>query len=121
MKPNQVNVAALAVLRKLQQVLDTFKTRLDREPFRDLPPGNRIDGIDDNVSFVHAIPAADLDMRMRPEADGVSDAPALDCFAKMPGENQLARDVTAGSAAPTNAALLRGARGRRQRLPVGDT
>jgi hypothetical protein len=87
MEPNQVGLVAFTVPRDLQEIANAVESRLAGQIVRDVVDGNRRNRIDDDVSIVHRVAAAHLDMEPRPDADAACDSPAPDPLAKAFGEH----------------------------------
>ena len=87
MEPNQVGLVAFAVPRDLQEIVNAVESRLAGQIVRDVVDGNRRNRVDDDVSIVHRVAAANLDMEPRPDADAALDSPAPDSVAKAFGEH----------------------------------
>jgi hypothetical protein len=87
MEPDQIHVVAAAVLRGLEQVLDTVETRFAGQIVRDVPDTNRQDRVHHDVSIVHAVTAAGLDMGARPDANAAPDPPPPDSLANALGKH----------------------------------
>ena len=130
MEPNQVDPFAFAVLRNLKQIDHTEETRLPRQLWSDVWKTDRVDRINFDFTFFHAIPGADPDMGTRPYADTASDLSAANSLAKTlreDHEKSLHPDREPGplqSIAKDRAATLRGrewahtGRGWRNRSPA---
>src|SRR2546421_13051512 len=82
MESNQVHVVAAAVSRDSQHVIHAVEPRFTREIVGDVGNGNRRNRIDDDVALVHSVPATDLYVRTRPDANAASDSPPPDSLAK---------------------------------------
>jgi hypothetical protein len=82
MKSDQVDVVSAAVFRRLEQVLHAAEAGLSCEVASDTHEPNRLDRIYDNVSLVHAVTTARLNVGPRPDANAARDPPASDSFAK---------------------------------------
>jgi len=82
MEPNQVGLLAFAVPRDLQEIVNAVESRLAGQIVSDVVDGNRRNRIDDDVSIVHRVAAADLDMEPRPDAYAALDSPAPDTVAQ---------------------------------------
>jgi hypothetical protein len=87
MEANQINVLAFPVLRDLKQIDDTQETRLSRQPWRDIRQADRFDGIDFDLTLLHTVPGADLDMGTGPDPDAASNFSAPNSVAKTLREN----------------------------------
>ena len=86
MEPNQVGLVAFAVPRDLQEIVNAVESRLAGQIVRDVVDGNRRNRVDDDVSLVHRVAAANLNMEPCPDADAASESPAPDSVAKPLGE-----------------------------------
>src|SRR5262249_40975803 len=78
---------AFAVPRDLQQIGNAVESRLAGQIVRDVVDGNRRNRIDDDVSILHRVAAADLHLEPRPDADAAFDSPAPNSPAKPFGEH----------------------------------
>ena len=87
MEPNQVGLIAFAVPRDLQEIVNAVESRLAGQIVRDVIDGNRRNRIDDDVTIVHRVAAADLDVGPHPDADAALDSPAADSVAKAFGKH----------------------------------
>ena len=63
------------------------RTRPRAQIVGDVLAPDRVDRVDDDVAVIHRVAAADLDMRLLPDADAASDPSALDPVAKLLGED----------------------------------
>jgi len=86
MESNQEDLAAAAVRRDFDQVLDVSKTRLLREIVREIAPSDRLNRVHDDLAIIHRVPAADLHMEPRPDANRTSDSSLPNALAKVFGE-----------------------------------
>ena len=82
MKPNQINILPLAVLRDLEQIDETQETRLSRQLWSDVRKTDRLDGIHFDLTFVHPVPATHFDVRANPDSDAAGDFSATNSIAK---------------------------------------
>ena len=82
MKPNQVDVLAAAVSCDTQELLDAVEPGFSRQIVCDLVDGHRFNGVDDDVSLVHGIPATNFHTRPYPDANATSDSAAPDSLSK---------------------------------------
>src|SRR6478736_1516387 len=82
MEPNQVGLVAFAVPRDLQEIVNAVESRLAGQIVRNVVDGDRRNRIDNDVSIVHRVAAADLDMEPRPDAYAALDSPAPDAVAQ---------------------------------------
>jgi len=83
---NQVNVFALAVLGDFEQIEDAEKSGGAGELGSDVGKADRLDRIDFDCAFLHAVLGAYFDVRARPDADATGDFAAADAVAKTLGE-----------------------------------
>ena len=81
MKPDQVNVFTFSVLRDFEQIEHAKETGCPRQRRRDIGKSNRLDGVDFNLAFIHAIAPAYLHVRAKPYPDAASDFTAPDSIA----------------------------------------
>src|SRR5258708_7918812 len=86
-EPNQINVVAAAVLRRLQQVLRTVETRLARQIMSHVRELDRSYRVHHDLPFVHAVTTAHFDVEPRPDADAASDPPVSHSIAEAFGEH----------------------------------
>ena len=82
------------MFRRFEQVLHTVEAGFARESAGNLREPNPLDQIDDNVSLVHGVPAARLDVWPHPDADAARDPPASNSFAKTFRENHYFRNAS---------------------------
>jgi len=87
MEANQVGLVAFAVPRDLQEIVHAVESGLAGQIVRDVVDGNRRNRIDDDMSIVHRVAAAHLDLKPRPYADAALDPPAPDPVTKSFGEH----------------------------------
>jgi hypothetical protein len=71
----------------LEQVVHTRESRLAGQIMSDIRETNRRDRIHDDLSVVHPVMTARLDMGARPDADAAPDPPAPDSLANALGEH----------------------------------
>ena len=90
MEPDQVDVLAATVLRDLEEVDDTAKTRLSRQLRSDIRETDRHDRIHFDLTLVHAVAGADRDVGPRPYADTARDITAPNPLAQAFGEDHEA-------------------------------
>ena len=83
MESDQVHVLAGAVSRGVEQGLDALESRLTREIVADIGKIDRRNGVHHDVTVVHSITAAHLDVRRGPDADAASNTPAPDSLSKV--------------------------------------
>ena len=81
MKPDQVNVLTFSVLRNFEQIEHTKEAGFPRQRRRDIGKSNRLDGVDFNLAFIHAIAPSYLHVRAKPYPDAASDFTAPDTVA----------------------------------------
>jgi hypothetical protein len=86
-EPNQIDIFAFTVLRDFEQIDDSQKPRLSRQLWRDIRKANRFDGIDFDLTFLHRVSRADLDMGTRPDPDAASNLPLTNSLPKALREN----------------------------------
>ena len=82
MKSNQEHFLAASVSCDVQQVLHAVEPRFTSEIPGDFAESDRLYRIHHDVTFVHRVTAALLDVSMRPEANAAPDSPAPDSVAK---------------------------------------
>ena len=99
-EPNQEHLPPRAVLGNFQQFPDRRKARLAGQVVGHIRARHRRNRVHDNVTVVHAVAAADLHVRARPDADAAPDPPASDPVAKAPGKRH---DATLPRFAPAPA------------------
>jgi hypothetical protein len=96
-EPDEVHLVAAAVSCDSQHIIHAPEPRFTGQIVRDVGDGNRRNRIHDDVALVHPIPATDLYMGTRPDANAASDSPAPDSFAKAFGEfHRESKPRTAG-------------------------
>src|SRR3979411_975758 len=88
-EPNQVHLVAAAVFCDSHQIIPALEPRFTSQIVGDVGDGNRRNRIHDDVSLVHPVTAAHLDMGTRPDANAASDSPAADSLAKAFGEHHV--------------------------------
>ena len=93
MEPNQVGLVAFAVPCDLQEIVNAVESGLAGQIVRDVVDGNRRNRIDDDMSIVHRVAAAHLDLEPRPYADAAFDPPAPDPVAKSFGEHHYCQPL----------------------------
>lgn len=86
MEADEVHILTAAVLRDCQQILHTTEPGLTREIMCDVFERDRMNPVHDDVAVVHAVAAADLHVRPRPDADRAPDASAPDSLSKVSGK-----------------------------------
>lgn len=84
---DQVDILAFTVPRDLQQIGEAKETGFSRELRRNLRKLDRLDGIDLDLAFVHAIAPAHSDVRTHPDSNAARDLTPADPFAKAFGEH----------------------------------
>jgi hypothetical protein len=82
MEADQVGLVAFAVPRDLQEIVNAVESRLAGQIVRNVVDGDRRNRIDNDVSIVHRVAAAYLDMEPRPDAYAALDSPAPDTVAQ---------------------------------------
>lgn len=83
MKADQVDVPAGSMFRDIEQSLHAVESGFAREIVRDVLQGDPRDRVDDDVTVVHRVAAADFDVEMLPDADAATDSSAADSFSKL--------------------------------------
>ncbi|HTT64024.1 MAG TPA: hypothetical protein VMG35_19370 [Bryobacteraceae bacterium] len=73
MKTDQINVSPPAVIGNFKKIDNTEESRFTRQLRSNVGETDRLDRIDLDLAFLHAIPPANSDMRARPNADTASD------------------------------------------------
>ena len=96
---NQVDVLSLSMLRDFQEVEHAKETRGECKLRCDVRETDLLDRIHLDLTFVHAIPRARLDVRAQPYAHATSDVAAANPVAQPLGEGHN-RDGTPGAALP---------------------
>ena len=86
MEPYQVDVVTAAVFCRLEQILHIAETRLARQIISDIGEAHWRDRIHDNLSLVHRVTTAHLDVRSCPDANAAPDPPASNSLTKTFGE-----------------------------------
>lgn len=82
MEPYQVDVVAATMSGHGQQIPYTIESRLASQILGDVVGLDRLDGVHDDVSVVHGVAAAGLDVRPRPDADAATDPAAPNAVPK---------------------------------------
>ena len=82
MESNEVDVLPLAVLCHLQQVQNAQKSRGSCQFVRDVRQPDRLDRVDLDFAFFHAVASADGDVRARPDSHTTCDLAVSDAFTK---------------------------------------
>jgi hypothetical protein len=102
-KAYQIDVIAGAMLCYLQQIRSALEARLNRQIMSDVVQRDRLDGIDQDLTFIHLVPPPDLDVWPLPDPDTASDEPAAHTFPKTfrkhhasPSPGREARDLAPG-------------------------
>jgi hypothetical protein len=86
MESNQVDIFASTVLRDLEQIDHTQKSRFARQFRRDIRKPYRLDGIHFDLTFVHAVPVAHFDVGTQPYSHTASNLSSTHSIAKPLGE-----------------------------------
>ena len=113
MEPNQVDIFAFTVLGDLEEIDETKETRLASQLWSDIRKTDRLDRIYYDLTFLHTVPVAHFDVRMRPYSDTASDFSSTNTLAKPLGEHH---EQSLHAASPTG---VPGSAGRRSRRIVG--
>ena len=87
MKPDQIDVLAFSVLRDFEQVEHTKKARRPCQLWSDIRETDRLDRINLDRAFFHAVPRAHLDVGPHPYSDAASDFSATNSLAQALGED----------------------------------
>ena len=87
MEPDKIDILSFAMLRDLEQVDETQKSRLARQSRRDIRETDGLDGIYFDLTFFHAISFAYSNVWTRPYSDAASDFSAANAVAKPLGEH----------------------------------
>src|SRR5262245_20607120 len=82
-EPNQVDVGAAAVFRRLQELLHAREARFTRQALRDIGQLNGLDRIDDDMPLVHPVATTHFYVRAHPDAYAAPDPAAANTFAKV--------------------------------------
>jgi len=86
-EPNQINILAFTVLGDLEQIDQAQETRLARQLRSDVRKPERLDGIHFDLTFLHPITGAYLDVERLPNSDAAGDLSAPDSVAQTLGED----------------------------------
>jgi hypothetical protein len=89
MKPDQIDILAFTVLGHFEQIDDAQETGFDRQLMMDVIERDLLDGIDLDLTFLHRVALADLDLGAHPDANATGDGPAPYTLAKAFGEKHL--------------------------------
>jgi hypothetical protein len=82
MKPHEIDVFALSVLRDFQKVEDAKETGRDSQLMCNVLEPDRLDRIHFDIAVtIHQIPSADFHMRPHPYADAARDFSITNAFA----------------------------------------
>src|SRR5262245_52828163 len=84
---NQIHVFAATMLRDREQILHVHESGLARQVVGGVVELDRLDRVGLDLTFIHGIAPADLDVGVHPDADAAPDSPAADPFAKALGED----------------------------------
>ena len=82
MKPNQIDVLALAVFRDFDKIDNTQKSRLARQLWTDIRKTDPLDRKYLDLASFHAVTVADSDAETLPCSFAASDLSAADSVAK---------------------------------------
>ena len=91
MKPNEVDVATLAVLGDFQEIDDAEKSGCARKLRSNIGQTDRLNRINFDLAFFHAVAAAYLDVRAFPDANATGNLTAAHAIAETPGKDHMPR------------------------------
>lgn len=97
MKTDQIHVIARTMLGDLQQIDDAQETGFDCQLVSNVEECDLFNGIDLDFTFLHAVTAAGLDVRILPDSNAAGDGPAADALAKTLGKNHCQMKVSLSS------------------------
>ena len=86
MKPHQINILALTVLRDLKQIYNTQESRLARQCWGDIRKADRLNRIHFDLTFFHPIPVAHFDTGTHPYPDAAGNFSPTNSIAKPLGK-----------------------------------
>jgi hypothetical protein len=89
MESNQVHVFAAAVSCDLQQIIHTVKSRFTGQIERDVGDGYLRDRVHDDVALFHPVPATNLHVGARPDANAASDSSIPNSIAEVLTEHHM--------------------------------
>ena len=91
MEADQVDILAFAVPRDLQQIGESKETGFSCEIRRNLRKLDRLNGVDLDLAFVHAVTGPNPYARKTPNANAADNLSPTDSFAKTFGEDHAKR------------------------------
>jgi hypothetical protein len=89
MESNQVHVFAAAVSCDLQQIIHTVKSRFAGQIERDIGDGYLRDRVHDDVALFHPVPATNLHVGTRPDANAASGSSIPNAVAEVLTEHHM--------------------------------
>lgn len=90
MESNQVDVVAATVLRDREEVGHIFETRTSRQVWSDVGQTNRLNRIHFDLTLIHAVAPANLDVGTCPDSDAASDGASSHSLSEPLGEDHAA-------------------------------
>ena len=87
MKTDQINVAASAVIRYLEQIDDAKEPGGARQRRSDIGKANGLNRIHFDFTLLHLVTPTHFHMRTRPDADAASDVAVTDAIPQALGEH----------------------------------
>jgi hypothetical protein len=87
---NQVDVVAATVLRDRKEVGHIFETRTSRQVWSDVGQTNRLNRIHLDLTLIHAVAPANLDVGTCPYSDAASDGASSHSLSEPLGEDHVA-------------------------------
>ena len=87
MEPDQIDVLASTMLRDFEEIQDSKETRLAGQFRSDIREADLRDRIDFDLTLVHTVPRAHLDVWTHPYPDAASNFPSANPFAQALGKN----------------------------------
>lgn len=86
MKPDQIDILALTVLRNLEQINEAQESRLARQGWGDIRKTDVLNRIHFDLTFFHAVPVAHYDVGAHPYSDTAGDFSSTNSLAKSLGK-----------------------------------
>jgi hypothetical protein len=87
---NQIDVVAATVFRDFEEVVHIFETRTSRQVLSDVGQTDRLNRIHFDLTLIHAVAAANLDVGTCPYADTASDGASSHSLSESLGEDHAA-------------------------------
>src|SRR6266850_4368794 len=87
---NQIDVVAATVFRDREEVDHIFETRTSRQVWSDVGQTDRPNRIDFDLTLIHAVAPANLDVGTRPDSDTARDGASSHSLSEPLGEDHAA-------------------------------